>query len=499
VLAAAMSGAPIAAPAAISTTPLEDAQRARRAFEASRRLAVQHDLVTAEAEASAQVCELLAADRAACLFHDAGSGALWSEDRQLAQGADDRRAVGGLAGYTARTGEAAVATRAQDDARYLAALDDPRGRGDERILTMPVIVDGAVQAVLVAVRSAGRPAFTPADLALGTAFAAAIGPLLVQLGSQVEARAVIDEAARGALFRAEALAARKADRLGDVLRLRPRWLRWGYAMLLAMTVAAGVYVAIGRIGTFSAGPAVIRVQARNEVTAVVGGAVREVAVAPGQQVAAGDLLVRLDDTQERAEVTRLTAAFEAQVRARMLAPSAEATGQAVAGLRLDLDRALARAAEREVRAVAGGIVGEVRARPGQPVAAGEPLLSLVDVGSGYEVMAFLPGSDRPQLARGMVLRLHLAGFPETYQDLPIEAVADELIGPTEAQRTLGPQLGDSLSVAGPVVVVRARVPADGFVADGMRYRWHDGLSGHVEVRVRSESILATVLPAVKKL
>ncbi len=493
VLAAAVAGRPIAEPRAPSPTTVEDAQRARRAFEASRRLATQQDLAAAEAEIIARVAELVDADRAACLFHDADSGALWSEARLAAHG-DERRASDGLAGFSARTGMSAVAARADADRRYARAIDDPTGRGDERVVAQPVVVGATVHAVLVAVRPAGRAMFGAHDAAQLAAFAELVGPLLVQLSAQVAAGAVIADADGNLLFRPEAIAARKAQRLGEVLRLRPLWVHWGYAGLVLMTLAGGVFVAIGRVGTYSAGPAVVRTQARSEITAPSGGSVRAVAVAPGHAVAAGDLLVQLDDTQERAEVDRLTGAFEAQVRNRMLAPAADATGEAVAGLRLELDRAQARAEQRQVRAPAEGTVGEIRIRPGQPVATGEPLLSLVDARGGYEVLAFLPGGDRPQLTAGMTLRLRLAGFPQAHEDLVIAAISDEIVGPAEAARYLGPQLADSLSLGGPVVIVHARIPDDGFTADGKRYQWHDGLGGRAEVRVKSESILATVIP-----
>ncbi len=499
ILGSAVAGRPLAAGPRATAGSIDDARRTQRAFEASRRVAVQHELVGAEAEGVAQIIQLLAADRAHLLFHDGTSGDLWSQERQASPSGDARRAVGGLAGYTARTGQVAVTARAAADPRYLATIDDPRGRGDEHLLTQPVIDGETIHAVLVAVRTAARSPFAGEDSAQLAAFAALIGPLLVQLSSQVEARSMIDEAEGGALFRAEAVAARKVQRYGHVLQLRPRWIGWGYAALVAMVLGGVGFVAVGRVGTYSTGPAVVRTLSRVEVVAGTAGTAREVRVTPGQEVAAGDVLIRLDDTRERAELERLTDAFDAQLRNRMLAPTVDATGQAVGGLRLELERARAQAEQREVRATSAGIVGEIRVRPGQSVAAGDTLLSLAPATSGHEVLAFLPGGDRPQLTAGMAVRLRLVGFSQTYQDLEIDTVADEIVGPSEAQRYLGPQLFDSLRLGGPVVIVRARLPADGFTADGKRYRWHDGLSGLAEVRVRSDSVLATIIPAVKKL
>jgi membrane fusion protein (multidrug efflux system) len=99
----------------------------------------------------------------------------------------------------------------------------------------------------------------------------------------------------------------------------------------------------------------------------------------------------------------------------------------------------------------------------------------------------------------MRVRVELSGYRYAYQELTVDAVASDVIGPSEARRYLGPQVGDALQIGGPVVLVRARLPRDEFVAGGQRYRYHDGMDGVAEVRLRSEPILHTLIPGLGRL
>jgi membrane fusion protein (multidrug efflux system) len=109
----------------------------------------------------------------------------------------------------------------------------------------------------------------------------------------------------------------------------------------------------------------------------------------------------------------------------------------------------------------------------------------------------LPGQYRPQIRRGMPMRLEISGYKYAYQKLVVGSVGDEVIGPGEAQRYLSPGSADALQVTGPVVIVRARLPRTTFTAEGKTYHYHDGMHGQAEVRVRSERILFALIPALK--
>jgi len=72
-----------------------------------------------------------------------------------------------------------------------------------------------------------------------------------------------------------------------------------------------------------------------------------------------------------------------------------------------------------------------------------------------------------------------------------------VLGPTEARRLLGPALGDSLPLTGPVVLLRARLPAEGFRAKRRTLDYHDGMVGRAEVRLGSERLLFLLVPALR--
>jgi membrane fusion protein (multidrug efflux system) len=97
------------------------------------------------------------------------------------------------------------------------------------------------------------------------------------------------------------------------------------------------------------------------------------------------------------------------------------------------------------------------------------------------------------------MRLELEGFKYQYQELIIDQVGDELVGPEEVRRYLGPELAESLTVSGAVVLVRAHAPSRFFEADGKRLAYFDGMMGTVDARLKSERIILTIMPGLKTL
>lgn len=497
VLAAVATGsalAPLHPPGAPRTAA--EAERARLAFTATRRLAAAVDLAATEAIARTAVAELLEADRAHCLYYDAASGALWSEERQRGNG-DERRAITGLAGWCARTGLPAAVPAAGDDPRHVAAIDDPFGDLRAQLLVQPILgADARVHAVLVVARAARRPAFGPDDAALLARFAQLAAPLLDQLSIHIEGQQLIE--ARGPeLFSADAVAAAAPQAWGDVVRVAPPWLASGYWLLVGLMAASVALAWLGRVSTYSAGPAVVRSTARSSVTVRSAGNVSAVEVASGQRVTAGTVIARLDDLEPRQDVARLAHAFDAQLRNHMLDPGdALADGQ-LRTLRLELEQAKNALDERAIRAPADGRVSDLRVRVGQHVEPGDIAASIARGQGGLEVVALLPGQDRPQLAPGMTLRLELAGYRYAYQQVVIDSVSPDVIAPAEAKRVLGSDV--DVRLGGPVVLVHGVLAGPTFEADGERFDYHDGMIGTAEVRVRTERILEALVPGLRSL
>lgn len=135
--------------------------------------------------------------------------------------------------------------------------------------------------------------------------------------------------------------------------------------------------------------------------------------------------------------------------------------------------------------------------PGQPLALGQPVLSIVD-GSGLpSLVALVPGQYLPQLKPGMNVRLELTGYPFLYQWLTLETVAEEVTGPAEARRLLGPSASDAVEITGPVALVTARLPAADFVVGDETYPYRDGMLGRAEIRTRSEPLLLSLVPGLR--
>lgn len=475
----------------------EEAPLLQRVLEVSRELAGKRDLVNASEVVVRALTVLMNADRAYCLFYDRDSGSLWAEDETHDY---DGNASQGLTGFAARTGEVVYVSPASSDARYCRAIDDPDGDGSEHIAVRPVLGgDGEVHAVFVVARAAEEGPFGRNSQAYLAMLAEHTAPIFDLLSRHIESTALM-ESAQNDLFRREALEAYTSwQEQGDVLRVSPRWLGWTFWLLVAVFTAAAVYMVVGTVHEYSTGLAVVRMNGRTEIAATVAGTISEVLVVPGQRVRDDEILVRLHDADAMAEYRRIEEEFEAQLRNLLRAPGDAGLRQTVASLRAQKERAASQLEERLVRAPHGGTVSDVRIRQGQALSPGNVLLSLIDDQSDLSVIALLPGGDRPLIAPGMFMRLELTGYKYAYQDLTVDTVADEVIGPAEVSRYLGPTISDAITLTGPVVLVRARLPTATFHVDEDEYRYHDGMQGIAEVRVRTRTILQHLFPELRRL
>jgi len=476
----------------------EAAARLTRVLALASRFSSRSDLESAAATAEDAAQRLTGADRTYCVFHDADTGALWTEGVRAREG----HATTGLIGFSARTKRPCAAEVAQHDPRYARALDDPEGDGGQRILVQPVIApDTRVHAVLVAARLESRPMFSAVEKQMLATFAEKTGPMMHDLALMVEAEGVLraEREHKEGLFRPEAVTAHgESGHRGDVVRVSPAWIHWAYWGLLWLAVVSIAYLFVGRVAQHSTGPAIVRLHTRTEVTARSGGPLVSVEVTPGQHVEAEQLLARLDDIEARAAVDQLQREFDDQLRTRLQNPSDASAMKSVFGLRGQLAAARTVLEQRELRAARAGVVSDIRIRPGQHVGVGDIVLSLLDETDQPHVIALLAGGDRPQLQPGMDLRLEVAGYRYAYQQLEIDWVSDEVIGPNEARRYLGPQVADNLEIAGPVVLVRARLPDGSFDADGDTFLYHDGMLATAEVAIRTEPIIVTLFPFLKR-
>jgi biotin carboxyl carrier protein len=471
------------------------------ALNAARRLAAQPDLASAGELLQRAAEESVDADRVYCLLYDPAGEILWSRTSGVAADERHESPAVGLVSFVARTGHAVRVERAAEDPRFERDADDPAGAHCEHLLAVPVS-HAPVLAVLCAVRDSGRAPFSAADENALALLAGTVAPSLVQLAmaTRLEARS------RSAhVFREEAVeyhAAAGAGAEGDWLRLSPRWLSATFWLLAALVVAFVMFAAVGTLDEHSTGVAVVRLTGRAEVTAMQAGRVIAVDVKPGDRVSAGEVMVRFDSAAETAEVARIEREWELQLVERLRDLSAAAPAQALIGLRAERDLARFRVDERVVRAPKPGIVGDLRCRPDQHVTAGDILLSLNSANGADArpaLTVLLPGEHRPLLRPGIKLNLELRGYAHAPQHLTIAAVSEDVVGPEEAKRLLGPEVAAAVPLNGPLVRVEAFFPRDTFEARGERYALHDGMWGTADVPVRSESLLVALVPGLRAL
>jgi multidrug resistance efflux pump len=471
-------------------------ERLARVMELARRLSV-----TRSPQAFAELLEHAAleiadADRARCYYYEAESSSVWRNIN--ASEIEEHSAEQGLAGWSAKNASSLSVALAPQDPRFNRAIDDPAGDGSGEFLVEPIIdPDRQVHAVVLLVKSR----FTAKDQAALAVLAREAGVIARRLAMEVELADALQPVHENALtFRAEAVEAHLERRVrGSVVRVTPPWIEWTYALLLVMLVAAGAYLVLGSIDRYSTGPAIVEMHGRTDVTANVGGTVVAVEVAAGAAVEADQILVRLYDDEEAAELERIRAQFESQLRNWMRDPRDSGANQAVRELRGQLESAEARLSRRTIVAPHAGMVVDLHVRTGQHIEPGDSTVSIAKKEQTAGLVALLPGSDRPLLEPGMSARFEVSGYRYAYQRLTVESVSEEVFSPKEAMRVVGQKLTDGIPIVAAVVLVRFQLPSDSFEADGEYYRYHDGMRGTVEVRVRSENILATLIPALKQL
>lgn len=459
-----------------------------------RQLALARTLGELAATTVAAVSQAAGAQRGRCLLYDPQRQAVWSPGE-----GDDPETAGespavGLVSFILRSGQTVCLPRAGEDPRFDPDLDNPEGNPADRFLGVPVRnAEGDTVAVLAALRDAQQPPFEPREIAALEAVASQVSPYLA---------AWVPAAAPSGPFRERALRERDLAMTPlEPLRLTPAWTRWTWWLLMAALAAGLLALIFVRVPEYASGVAVIRAGGRVEVTATAAGTVSSLAVAPQARVRKGQLLLRLHDAEEAANLRRLDRQLELKLAQRLQSPSDPAVAQDLVTLRAERELAQARLAERELRSPVDGEVSDVRVAPGQLLAAGQPVLSILERAEAERpsVIALLPGRYLPQLRPGMRVRMELPGHAYVYQWLALDSVSGEVIGPAEARRLLGPVAGDAVPLDGALALATAPLSSATFEVDGRTYPFRDGMPTRAEVRVRSERLLFVLMPALKSL
>jgi membrane fusion protein (multidrug efflux system) len=426
------------------------------------RLSCQPDIPDAGGLLVEAVCNLVNADRSEYLICDPENESLWSIDLASRRERTESAAAG-VVGYVARTGERVQIDRLCLDPRFDAEADDPGGTGQVQFVALPIPAPaGSPAGVVTAIRDGTAPAFSQEEVGIIELLAACAGSTLSAIMLRECTQKLLLEKARSDsasadLFRQEALNhfSRSWDADGDVLKASPAWLRRTHWVTVALLLAGLIYLVAAKVDELAAGPALVQARSKIAVVAPAGGLVNSVGISSGDDVRLGTLLVR----------------FQNQ-------PGA---------MRLDRFRS-------ELRAPAAGVVSGLRVRPGQQLAPGDQVASIIDTARGYELVALLPGSYAPQLRQGAPLIFKFDGYSNSREVASVAHVGTEIISPREAALEVGT---DVLIVPGPVVIVRAFLPASGFSAGGRSYSYRDGMTATAEVSIGSEPMIVSLVPGLR--
>ncbi len=297
------------------------------------------------------------------------------------------------------------------------------------------------------------------------------------------------------VFRSEAVAYREQPgAIGRPLRIDDVWSSTVFWLLSLALVATLAFTGWFRVFEYASGPALVRVGDARAVTVVRGGTVESLLVEPGQAVERGTALLRLHDAEEVAELARVEGEMETNLVRLLRSPGDGAAKEALAGLAARREKASALLADRVVIAPIAGVVSDVRVQLQQHVSPGDTLVTVAPAGTRITLTAVLPGRYRPLLQTGQTLRFSLDGNPHEYEDVVIERVGSEVVGPSEVRRYLS--LSDGISLDGPSVLVHGSLPHE-FRARGTSFRYSHGLTGRVDVRVREEPIVLALFPTLR--
>ena len=457
-----------------------------------RRMALQTSLAAATSILQQGILGLTGSIRARVLTHDPKTGVPWMMARPNTPVTPSLAAAAARAGYGVRL------ARPGQGAPYDAKVDDPDGRGDERLLAQPIRVDGNVLAVIVAVRPGHAPEYGEREQGIVGLLAEQSAAFLWQLALG-EARPQEEAGPQNPLFRKQALERHRASRReGPLADLSPVWVARTYWIAIAAVVIALVYGIVANVNQYSTGPAVIKMEGA-DVTARDPGTVESVKVAPGQRVVQGELLVQLHSEAERAALEETEVEYRQQLGTFLIEPSDATVRASLATVVARRQKAAKVLEMRAVRAPSAGIVSDVRVHSGSHLKPGDQIVTLLPEDGMPIVVALLPGGDRPRLKEGMTLQLEIPGFQKVRENAEILTIGEEVIGPQEAARYLGEKVAGSVQIKGAVVLVRARLPGRTFTAKDTVYQYHDGMTAQAEVVVRERSAIVALVPALEKL
>lgn len=288
---------------------------------------------------------------------------------------------------------------------------------------------------------------------------------------------------------------------GDILRYDHTWTKLAYALLVVACLASFAFLSLFSVDEWASGQCVVRIDGRRILTSTQPVTVESLDVKPGAYVEKDAVIVHMHSVDEANEYARATKEYENQLIRMLRDPNDGEAKANLTALRQRRDQAKNEVDARIIKAPIAGYVSDLRVRVGQHLNPGEVIASISPKGATQaSIVALIPADYRPMLEVGQTMRFELDGFKYEYADLQVSQISAEGIGPEEVQRFLGQERANSVAVSGGAkVLVEAKLPTSTFTSEGESFGYFDGLTGNAEIRVRRETLLVMLVPALKTL
>lgn len=261
------------------------------------------------------------------------------------------------------------------------------------------------------------------------------------------------------------------------------------AVTIALVLAAALIPSPRRIH----GTAVVRVLATSPITAEIDGVVRTIAVAPGSEVVAGEIVAHIepDGAVERRSVAA-EVAYRDAVRSMLRDSDDHSAALRVRDAATERRRSAADAAQGTVEASTSGVIASIRMRPGQRVTAGEVLCDVHTGAAGIDIAAVFPASVRPAVHGVTELRLAFAERREAVM-AEVTGVSSAVMGPESLGGVTAPYVAKELPAHEAHFVVYARIDAAEIAAALPDFTIYDGMTATAQILVEDRSLLSRLL------
>jgi hypothetical protein len=436
-----------------------------------RRLALQNDLPTADRVVRDALLEMTSS--LACTIIYPGQDGLWT------LGGDDEIP--------------------KDTNPIVACAQVRRALVMSHTALIPIVTTSETVGVIILQRNPRNPGYHPLEQIAALGFIREAAAILHHLAvAHLQKQSEI-QADKGSLYRGEALEAhRTRGNEGVLVHLSPGWVRRTYPFLLCAIAIAIVFTIFIKVPTYSSGQAVMVIDG-TPVTSAIPGNVAKLEVVANQEVKKDSIILKLNSKAEQDELDSAQQEEDAFAASYLFDQTDENNKKSLIAAAQKVEGMKKRIEQKTIRAPHDGVVADIRARLGEPLAAGDPIVTILPKDSEVTVTTFLNSNDRPRLHKDMNMKVNLSGYTKSPETAKITYVGNEAIAPEAVAKYLSPTLAGMFKLGpGSYVIVKAKMPSRTFKSQHQTLYYHHGMGAKVDVLINEKPFLVTLIPALEK-